>query len=76
MNPNPTTHPKETAVKNLFARRPKKRQPLDLSKPVDWDAAKAAAAAVNRGDLKEADRICARTANPEHTAFAAFRYID
>lgn len=61
---------------NLFTRRPKKNQPLDMSQPVDWDAAKAAGEAVNRGDLKEANRICAKTANPEHTAFAAFRYID
>lgn len=56
----------------MFGRR-RKHPPLDLSKPVDWDAAKAAAAAVNRGDTDEATRICARTANPEHTAF---RFID
>lgn len=61
---------------NLFARRPKKNQPIDLDQPVDWDAAKAAAAAVNRGDLKEADRICEATGNADATAFAAFRYID
>lgn len=60
----------------LFARRPKKHQPIDPSQPIDWDAAKAAAEAVNRGDLKEADRICAKTANPRHTAFAAFRFIN
>lgn len=59
----------------MFGRR-RKHPPLDLSKPVDWDAAKAAAAAVNRGDLKEADRICEATGNADATAFAAFRYID
>ncbi|MFE3074177.1 hypothetical protein [Streptomyces sp. NPDC059247] len=42
---------------------------------VDWDAARAAADAVNRGDTGEADRIVRATADPRGTAFAAFRFI-
>ena len=62
----------------LFARKPKAAdaRPVDLDGPVDWDAAKRAADAVNRGDIDEADRICAATSNPHQTAFAAFRFID
>lgn len=59
----------------LFNRRTK-HQPIDLSQPVDWDAARRAAECVNRGDVKGANRICEKTANPRHTAFAAFRFID
>ncbi|MFD3663994.1 hypothetical protein ACFWVF_25980 [Streptomyces sp. NPDC058659] len=43
---------------------------------IDWDAARAAADAVNRGDTGEADRIVQATADPRTTAFAAFRFID
>lgn len=60
----------------LFNRRSKQREPIDLSQPVDVEAAKRAAACVNAGDLENADRICAETDNPRATAFAAFRYID
>lgn len=60
---------------NLFKRRPKS-EPLDLSQPVDMEAAKAAAERVNAGDVKGADKICARTSNPRATAFEAFRYIN
>ena len=62
---------------HLFRRR--KAAPvelIDLDNPVDWDAARRAAAAVNRGDVDEADRICQATAHPRHTALAAFRFID
>jgi hypothetical protein len=62
-------------VRNLF-RRSKKHEPLDLSGPVDLEAAKAAADAVNKGDHRKANRICEKTANPRATAFAAFRWID
>lgn len=63
---------------NLFKRRPKPiaPQPINLDDPVDWDAARRAAEAVNRGDVDEADRICQATSNRRHTAFAAFRFID
>lgn len=65
-------------LRSLLCRKPTAREvePIDLDNPVDWDAAKRAAAAVNRGDVDEADRICAATAHPRHTAFAAFRFID
>ncbi|MCZ0204693.1 hypothetical protein OZK63_04605 [Streptomyces sp. UMAF16] len=43
---------------------------------IDWDAARAAADAVNRGDGAEADRILQATPDPRMTAFAAFRFID
>ena len=59
-----------------FTRRKPTPQPINLDELVDWDAARRAAAAVNRGDVDEADRICAATANPRHTALAAFRFID
>ncbi|MFF8604064.1 hypothetical protein ACF065_33740 [Streptomyces sp. NPDC015232] len=42
---------------------------------IDWDAARAAAAAVNRGDTATAGRIVQATADPRGTAFAAFRFI-
>ncbi|MGW5003141.1 hypothetical protein ACWEP8_36425 [Streptomyces hydrogenans] len=42
---------------------------------IDWDAARAAADAVNRGDTAAADRIVQATADPRGTAFAAFRFI-
>ncbi|WP_329625911.1 hypothetical protein OG357_38405 (plasmid) [Streptomyces sp. NBC_01255] len=42
---------------------------------IDWDAARAAADAVNRGDVAEADRIVQATADPRTTAFAAFRFV-
>lgn len=61
---------------SLFRRSKPAHQPIDLEAPVDWDAAKLAAAAVSRGDADEADRICQRTADPRGTAFAAFRFID
>lgn len=61
---------------NWFKRRPKARPPIDLTAPVDVEAAKKAAAAVNRGDSKAANKICNATANPRATAFAAFRWID
>ncbi|MFJ6785269.1 hypothetical protein [Streptomyces yangpuensis] len=43
---------------------------------IDWAAARAAAAAVNRGEGSEAGRIVQATADPRTTAFAAFRFID
>ena len=58
----------------LFNR--KKDEPLDLSAPVDLEAAKAAAERVNAGDVRGANQICKKTENPRGTAFAAFRYID
>jgi hypothetical protein len=63
---------------SFFRRKTKAEpiEPIDLDNPVDWDAAKRAAAAVNRGDVDEADRICKATAHPRHTALAAFRFID
>jgi hypothetical protein len=63
---------------SLFRRKaePDPIEPIDLDNPVDWDAAKRAAEAVNRGDADEADRICKATAHPRHTALAAFRFID
>ncbi|MGI5485100.1 hypothetical protein [Streptomyces lavendofoliae] len=42
---------------------------------IDWGAARAAADAVNRGDVDAADRIVQATADPRTTAFAAFRFI-
>ncbi|MFD9245357.1 hypothetical protein ACFV0D_26175 [Streptomyces sp. NPDC059556] len=42
---------------------------------IDWDAARAAADAVNRGDTDEAHRIVQATPDPRTTAFAAFRFI-
>ena len=60
---------------DLFNRK-KKFPPIDLNAPVDIEAAKAAAARVNAGDVRGANRICKKTANPRATAFAAFRYID
>lgn len=52
------------------------RESIDPSAPVDTDAVRRAAEAVNRGDVDEANRICDATAHPRATAFAAFRYID
>ncbi|TLQ38751.1 hypothetical protein [Streptomyces marianii] len=52
------------------------QEPGNFAGPVDWDAARRAAEAVNRGDVDEADRIVDATADPRHTAFAAFRFID
>ncbi|MFF0486791.1 hypothetical protein [Streptomyces sp. NPDC004435] len=46
-----------------------------LAPGIDWDAARAAADAVNRGDIAAADRIVQATAHPRMTAFAAFRLI-
>lgn len=62
----------------FFTRRPKQSEveSINLDDPVDWDAAKRAAAAVNRGNDEEANRICAATDHPRHTALAAFRFID
>lgn len=62
-------------IKNLLKRRPTP-QPSAIDAPVDIEAAKKAAALVNAGDIHGADAICARTANPRATAFAAFRWID
>lgn len=42
---------------------------------IDWDAARAAADAVNRGDVDAAHRIVQATPDPRGTAFAAFRFI-
>ncbi|MFI0900517.1 hypothetical protein [Streptomyces sp. NPDC020983] len=63
---------------SLFRRSPQPEpiKPIDLSNPIDWDAARRVADAVNRGDLDEADRICEATGYPRETAFAAFRFID
>ncbi|MEU2287876.1 hypothetical protein ABZ614_39235 [Streptomyces sp. NPDC013178] len=52
------------------------QEPSNCAGPVDWDAARRAAEAVNRSDVDEADRIVDATADPRHTAFAAFRFID
>lgn len=57
---------------SLFRRRPK-----PVAAPVvDLDVARRAAAAVNRGDTDEADRIVNATADPQAHAFEAFRFID
>ncbi|TFI30141.1 hypothetical protein [Streptomyces sp. 4R-3d] len=62
-------------IKNLFKRRtvPQSSDPGD---PVDIEVARQAAALVNAGDADGASALCARTANPHGTAFAAFRWID
>lgn len=57
---------------SLFRRRPK---PVAAT-VVDLDVARRAAAAVNRGDVDEADRIVNATTDPQAHAFAAFRFID
>lgn len=66
--------PLRRAWRTLRARlhRPAPQAAVDI----DWDAARAAADAVNRGDGDEADRIVQATADPRATAFAAFRFID
>ncbi|MEU9858632.1 hypothetical protein [Streptomyces sp. NPDC047974] len=58
--------------------RARLHRPADVTPAagIDWDAARAAADAVNRGDTGEADRIVQATADPRGTAFAAFRFID
>jgi hypothetical protein len=56
----------------LFSR--KSSQPTEPT--VDMDVARRAAAAVNRGDVNEADRIISATNDPRAHAFAAFRFID
>ncbi|TXR91740.1 hypothetical protein EAO73_35740 [Streptomyces sp. col6] len=43
---------------------------------VDWEAARAAADAVNRGDGDEADRIVMASVDPHGTAFATFRLLN
>ncbi|MEV5605733.1 hypothetical protein AB0L33_30285 [Streptomyces sp. NPDC052299] len=43
---------------------------------IDWAAARAAAAAVHRGDGDEADRIVMATVDPHSTAFATFRLLN
>ncbi|MGV9588240.1 hypothetical protein [Streptomyces tendae] len=58
---------------SLFRRRPK---PATQPVAVDLDVARRAAAAVNRGDVDEADRIVNATSNPQAHAFEAFRFID
>ncbi|WP_329390205.1 hypothetical protein [Streptomyces sp. NBC_01716] len=62
-------------LNSLFKRR-HAPQSIDLDVPVDVEAAKKAAALVNAGDVDGASAICADTANPRATAFAAFRWID
>ncbi|MFD3520441.1 hypothetical protein [Streptomyces sp. NPDC058653] len=62
-------------LKNLLKRR-SAPQSIDLDSSADIEAAKKAAAAVNAGDVDGAGAICARTANPRATAFAAFRWIE
>ncbi|MFJ7895928.1 hypothetical protein [Streptomyces anthocyanicus] len=57
---------------SLFRRRPK---PV-AAPAVDLDVARRAAAAVNRGDTDEADRIVNATADPQAHAYEAFRFID
>ncbi|HEY9327060.1 MAG TPA: hypothetical protein VIS09_02275 [Streptomyces sp.] len=47
----------------------------EMTTCIDWDAARAAADAVTRGDVDAADRIVQATADPRGTAFAAFRFI-
>ncbi|MEU2789043.1 hypothetical protein [Streptomyces sp. NPDC007100] len=60
---------------SLF-RRTNADEPIDLNAPVDDEAARRAAAYVNAGKVRKANRVCAKTDNPRATAFAAFRYID
>ncbi|MCL3998177.1 hypothetical protein [Streptomyces lavenduligriseus] len=67
-------HPVRRAWRTL---RTRLHRPTPEPTPcIDWDAARAAADAVNRGDGDEADRIIQATADPRMTAFAAFRFID
>lgn len=61
---------------SLFRRSSKPTEPLDLNAPVDQAVARQVAALVNAGKVRAADRLCATTAYPRETAFAAFRYID
>lgn len=70
-------HPVRHAVRTLRSRLALHRQgPQHYGDVVDRDAARAAAEAVNRGDIAAADRIVAATADARSTAFTAFRYID
>jgi hypothetical protein len=55
----------------LFSR--KTREPETVT--VDWDAARRAGEAVNRGDHDEANRIVAATDHPRETVLATFRFI-
>jgi hypothetical protein len=68
-------HPVRHAWRTLRSRL---HRPAAIAKPagIDWDAARAAADAVNRGDTGEADRVVQASADPRTTAFAAFRFID
>ncbi|MEU9298492.1 hypothetical protein [Streptomyces sp. NPDC048266] len=69
--------PLRRAWRTLRARlhRPAPAELPAASAGIDWDAARAAADAVNRGDTAEADRIVQATADPRGTAFAAFRFV-
>ncbi|WP_411575191.1 hypothetical protein [Streptomyces fradiae] len=65
-------HPVRHTLRTLRPQpKPKPQRPV-----IDWDAARRAADAVNRGDLDEATRIVDATENPRDTAFAAFWFID
>ncbi|MFJ3950291.1 hypothetical protein ACIPXV_09500 [Streptomyces libani] len=61
---------------NLFRRRPKPAEPLDLNARLDDAVVRQVAALVNAGKVNAADRLCNKQPYPRETAFAAFRYID
>ncbi|WP_331725524.1 hypothetical protein OG596_38315 (plasmid) [Streptomyces sp. NBC_01102] len=66
-------HPVRRAWRTLRTRL--RRRAPETTTCIDWDAARAAADAVNRGDVDAADRIVQATADPRGTAFAAFRFV-
>ncbi|MFM9703621.1 hypothetical protein [Streptomyces galilaeus] len=55
---------------NLFSRKP------EPTAPVDMDVARRAAAAINRRDVPEAERIVNATRNPRAHAFASLPFIN
>lgn len=52
------------------------RKPPEPTAPVDMDVARRAAAAINSGDVAEAERIVNATINPRAHAFASFPFIN
>ncbi|CAM5292581.1 hypothetical protein GCM10010329_80830 [Streptomyces spiroverticillatus] len=70
-------HPVRHAARVLRARLTRRSErPAIQACPVDWDVARQAAEAVNRGDVDEATRLVEATDCPRDTAFAAFRFIN